>query len=232
MSTLIDRLSPPRTHHAYRALRGLVAAMEHATSMIDDPAAVLDYGCGDMPYRPLFVARGATYIGADVPGNSHADLVIVDGRIPVADASFDVVLSTQVLEHVPDPVAYLAEARRVLRSGGTFLLSTHGVWPYHPHPGDYWRWTREGLVRVVEDAGFTVRESSGILGPAATGIQLWQDAMLRVMPAMLHKPLILLCQSLMGLHERMPRIADSRRDAAIYVLWASPKLTGTSAGEE
>ncbi len=47
------------------------------------------------------------------------------------------------------------------------FLSTHGVWPYHPHPTDYWRWTRDGLCVTLEDAGFRVLRITSLCGPAA-----------------------------------------------------------------
>ena len=76
-----------------------------------------------------------------MPGNPHADLHGSIDAIPVEDASFDVVLCLQVLEHVPDPAAAVRELRRVVRPGGRVLLSTHGVYPFHPNPDDLWRWT-------------------------------------------------------------------------------------------
>jgi SAM-dependent methyltransferase len=74
-------------------------------------------------------------------------------ELAIPDESFDVVISTQTLEHVRDPARSISEIRRVLRPGGIALLSTHGVWPYHPVPHDYWRWTHEGLAALVQDAG-------------------------------------------------------------------------------
>jgi SAM-dependent methyltransferase len=127
---------------------------------------VLDVGCGTMPYRPMFVGRGARYLGADIDGTPD---ILIDGKgtLPLEDESVDVVVSFQVLEHVRDVPAYLATARRVLRRDGRMFLSTHGVWPYHPHPTDYWRWTRDGLVLTLEDAGFQVQKVTALCGPAA-----------------------------------------------------------------
>src|SRR3954452_3858886 len=115
---------------------------------------VLDYGCGVVAYRHFFPAD-VRYAAADLPGNPHANLLLHgDGTVPAEDGGFDAVMSTQVLEHVPDPALYLAECFRVLRPGRRMLLSTHGTFVYHPDPDDYWRWTCAALQKAVRDAGF------------------------------------------------------------------------------
>ncbi|MBE3571232.1 MAG: class I SAM-dependent methyltransferase [Bacillales bacterium] len=111
--------------------------------------SLLDFGCGNKPYKPLFQNKCHTYVGVDIEGNPDADLIIENGRLPVENDSFDCVLSTQVLEYVEDPVLYLNEACRVLKSDGTLILSTHGLWQYHPDPTDYWRWTIDGLKKLL-----------------------------------------------------------------------------------
>jgi SAM-dependent methyltransferase len=127
---------------------------------------VLDFGCGTMPYRSLFTSSGARYIGADIEGTPDI-LIGPDGALPLADESVDFVVSFQVLEHVRNVPAYLSTARRVLKRGGGIFLSTHGVWPYHPHPTDYWRWTRDGLCVTLEEAGFKIIKLTALCGPAA-----------------------------------------------------------------
>lgn len=109
---------------------------------------VLDVGCGVKPYYPYFEPYAESYVGVDVVDNPAADLLGSVEQLPVADASFDVVLCTQVLEHCDDPARAVAELRRVAAPGGRVLASTHGVQVYHPSPGDYWRWTHEGLSRL------------------------------------------------------------------------------------
>jgi SAM-dependent methyltransferase len=117
------------------------------------PLRVLDFGCGGSPYRSLF--PNATYFRADVPGIPDLDYVIeINGKINAPNGQFDLVLSTQVLEHVLDPANYVAECFRLLAPGGRLFLSTHGFYEEHGCPHDYYRWTSNGLRAAVEAAGF------------------------------------------------------------------------------
>ena len=109
---------------------------------------MLDVGCGPKPYYPFFAERASQYVGVDVVENPAADLRGSVEALPVEDASFDLVLCTQVLEHCDDPAQAVRELRRVTAPGGRVLASTHGVQVYHPSPQDYWRWTHAGLHRL------------------------------------------------------------------------------------
>jgi SAM-dependent methyltransferase len=215
--------TPPRWHRFAYILRALPARIELLVREHDLAAAprVLDYGCADMPYRRLF-APGTDYVCADLPGNRAATVAIAaDGTVPVEDASFDLVLSTQVLEHVVDPALYLRECFRLVRPGGRLLLSTHGIMAYHPDPVDLWRWTCAGLDRAVRDAGFAVERFDGVMGLAATGLQLIQDSIAFALPAwprrLVLPPLALVVQSLIALVDRIDR---RRIDSLVFVLLA------------
>jgi SAM-dependent methyltransferase len=91
------------------------------------------------------------YVGVDYAAGPKVDVVAPAEELPFEDARFDVVLSSQVLEHVNDPMA--REFARVLRPGGVAFVSTHGVIDYHPNPDDYWRWTHAGLARLLRMTG-------------------------------------------------------------------------------
>lgn len=133
---------------------------------------LLDFGSGGSPYRGLF--KGVSkYRAADISPGSGIDFIIdADGRIDLPDGSFDVVLSTQVLEHVPDPVGYLREAWRLLRPGGRMLVTTHGLFIEHGCPYDFRRWTPAGLVREGKLAGFEVVDSWKLSAGARGAIQM------------------------------------------------------------
>jgi len=161
------RLSPRLWDTDWLVLRGMRTAIEAtATRMCRPGLAILDFGCGAKPYALLFTNRGGHYQGADLGG--AADINIQpNGKLDAPDASADLVVSFQVLEHVRDLDTYLSEARRVLRPNGQMLLSTHGTWLYHPHPEDHRRWTREGLISELGSRGFDVTECTPVTGPLA-----------------------------------------------------------------
>ncbi|WP_298199677.1 class I SAM-dependent methyltransferase [Novosphingobium sp.] len=166
---MASRRSRPRIWDTdWLILRQLAAGLQRAlATQVPAGSTIVDLGCGDMPYRDTVEAMGYRYRGADiVPGN---DLLIgPDGRVDLADHAVDAVLSVQVLEHVPDLPAYLAEARRLMSDEGVLILSTHGTWLYHPHPEDHWRWTRTGLEKTLTQNGFRVEAMTGLVGPLAT----------------------------------------------------------------
>lgn len=131
-----------------------------------------DYGCGSTPYKELFLPYVKRYIGIDIGRNKQADILVGENtKIPLKDGSIDIILSTQVLEHVDGADFYLYNARRLLIKGGLLLLSTHGLWPYHPYPTDHQRWTRKGLEKLLQNNGFKCLETISILGPFASVTQ-------------------------------------------------------------
>jgi SAM-dependent methyltransferase len=140
---------------------------------------LLDVGCGVKPYGPWFEPYVSEHVGVDIEGNPDADLTGTIESIPVEDASFDLVICTQVLEHCDDPAQGVRELRRVVRPGGRVLLSTHGVQVYHPAPHDLWRWTHEGLERLFLTNGtwasVSVRPAAGTAATLAILLSIYID---------------------------------------------------------
>jgi SAM-dependent methyltransferase len=88
--------------------------------------------------------------------------------LPLRSQSFDTLLSTQTLEHLPEPMRALGEFRRVLRSGGRLLLSAPQSWPMHMVPHDYYRYTRYGLEWMLTRTGFSIERIEPCGGEIAT----------------------------------------------------------------
>lgn len=116
---------------------------------------VLDVGCGSKPYLPLFQQISSLYVGIDLEkcAAKNVDVVSSAEKIPFGDSLFNLVLCIQVLEHLDSPSEVISEIHRVLRTDGILLLSTHGVWPVHGAPNDFWRWTNFGLEKIL--SGFS-----------------------------------------------------------------------------
>lgn len=150
-----ERRDPPKssTTWAIRAPLARWLCAQAAELRAGPRVRILDVGCGVKPYYPFF-ASAREYVGLDVQENPHADISGPIEAIPAEDDAFDIVLCTQVLEHVDDPAQAVRELRRVTAPGGRVLASTHGVMLYHPNPQDLWRWTHTGLEKLFRDAGF------------------------------------------------------------------------------
>jgi 2-polyprenyl-3-methyl-5-hydroxy-6-metoxy-1,4-benzoquinol methylase len=143
---------------------------------------ILDIGCGQKPFYPFFQAISKSYIGTDIMAdNPMVDRVCPSEALAVDDESMDVVICLSVLEHVDDPVQAVKELHRVVRPTGVVFATTHGCFPWHPHPQDHWRWTQTGLPLLFERYGgfrdvrlFATRGTmSGIFFLLAHYVGLW-----------------------------------------------------------
>lgn len=72
---------------------------------------------------------------------------------------FDLVIAEQVFEHIDDPSAAARNILEMLRSGGTFLITTPFFIKNHPEPLDLWRWTAQGMKIFLERVGFVSVET-------------------------------------------------------------------------
>jgi SAM-dependent methyltransferase len=130
---------------------------------------VLDVGCGDRRFAGYFTQAGR-YIGLDHPATfagrrEHVDVFGTALSLPFRDRAFDAVVSFEVLEHVPDTGAMLGELARLVRPGGTLVLTAPFLWGEHCQPHDYFRFSVYGLRQLLTERGFTVvaqRRANGL----------------------------------------------------------------------
>jgi len=121
-------------------------------------STVLDAGAGECVYKPFFAHCGYQSVdlavGEERWNYAHLDFVAPLSDLPMADGSYDAVLCTQVLEHVPNPEDCLQELQRVLKPGGRLFLTVPMAHPEHQAPFDYYRYTSFGLRYLLDRAGF------------------------------------------------------------------------------
>lgn len=133
---------------------------------LSDGARVLDAGAGSCPYQKHF--QHVQYEAADFCelDRSYAAMSYVCdlSSIPVEDERYDLVLCTQVLEHVPDPPKVLREFNRILKPGGTLWLSAPMYYEEHDQPYDFFRYTQYSFRYLVENAGFEIKELNWVEG--------------------------------------------------------------------
>jgi SAM-dependent methyltransferase len=131
---------------------------------------LLDVGCGDKPFEEIFLPFVSEYVGVeheasfgltDASQRGKGPDVVYDGyTLPFEDGSFDTVLNVQVLEHTPHPQRLIDEMARVMRSGGTLIMTAPFSFRLHEQPHDYFRYTPYGLRSMVEKAGLEFVEVS------------------------------------------------------------------------
>lgn len=145
---------------------------------------LLDAGCGRMPYRDLVLQSGLVteYVGLDIESariydqNVNPDFTWNGKVMPFENGSFDCVLATEVLEHCPDPEAFLGEVFRVLKPGGLFFFTVPFLWNLHEVPYDEYRYTPFALERHLKNVHFkqiNIRALGGWHASLAQMLGLW-----------------------------------------------------------
>ena len=158
------RRHPRRTQFDYLHLQTLVDGLAGVLERVGRPGSdVLDVFCGSRPYDDL-LPPGARAVGLDVADDYGVADVVSDEFLPFDDDSFDLVLSTEAFYYVADPEHGVREIGRVLRPGGTVVLTFPGVWEYdrtileHRYTGPELEHLFRGWdgVEVVENGGRAV----------------------------------------------------------------------------
>lgn len=143
-------------------LRGfLLQAARH----IQPGESVLDAGAGDTPYEAFFAHAHYTATDRGLAYQTDGLDYLSDlTALPIRSEAYDHIICTQVMEHIPEPGAMLAEFYRLLKPGGRLWLSAPLFYPEHQTPYDFFRYTQYGLRYLHEKAGFTVERIEALEG--------------------------------------------------------------------
>jgi SAM-dependent methyltransferase len=140
---------------------------------------LLNAGAGSRDITNWLRAHGVTQLTRYDLASDDPDVILGPlESTPFADASFDSVLCNAVLEHVADAEAAMRELARVVKPGGHVVAAVPFLQPYHPCPGDYRRYTADGLAALGRRAGLDVVTILPVHSLAQTiGWLLWESAL-------------------------------------------------------
>lgn len=105
---------------------------------------------------------GQRLINIDLFPSPEVDVVADIMHVPLIGECVDYVILDSVIEHVPDPVAVISEAHRILKPGGKLFINCPFMLPYHGYPAHYQNFTRDGLTHLLRNfRSTTVRPTFG-----------------------------------------------------------------------
>jgi SAM-dependent methyltransferase len=224
MSSLGKLFLPARLHERLQVERWHVHEFirNEAMPLMKPGVKVLDAGSGreqEQYLRQELLATGATLHTCDFCEGPGVDFVADVSALPFEDGSYDIVLSTQVLEHVRDPQRVVQEMARVLKPGGWLFLTTPQSSPLHNLPYNFFNFTNLGLRLLFENAGLS-RAKEVPQGGHFTllAYQLhWTMNLLRSkqLPWIIGKPLGIVCQLVFGFLLKLPLLWLDRFDTNV-----------------
>jgi SAM-dependent methyltransferase len=156
-----SRLYPSIFASNYLVLSNRRARMQRFFETVGWVGRVLDVGAQYCPYYPLFQDKCDSYSSMDVVDTPLVDFACNAEEMPVEDASFDLVLCTQVLEHCNRPQKIVDECHRVLAPGGYLIATVPSIYPVHGYPADNWRFMPDGMRYLLRS--FTTVQVEGEL---------------------------------------------------------------------
>jgi len=185
--TLRASRNPAEVNPASRVVADAVGALysEHIPKYAH--GTLLDLGCGKVPFYGAYKQYVEDVTAVDWENSAHVNpfldaFVDLTQPLPFEDGTFDTILLSDVLEHIPTPQALVNEMFRVLKPGGTVLANTPFMYWVHEAPFDFHRYTQFALKRMGEEAGFTVPVIAPVGGLPETRADLCLKAISERLP--------------------------------------------------
>lgn len=130
---------------------------------------LIDLGCGKAPlylkYRDHVDSATCVDWGNTPHRNEHLDRECdLTQPLPFDDGSFDTIVLSDVLEHLPQPELLWAEMHRILATDGCVLMNVPYFYPLHEIPYDFYRYSGFALRRFAEQQGFEVLQLGALGG--------------------------------------------------------------------
>ena len=133
-----------------RLMTDLVAAQYQTHLGNHAKGRLLDLGCGKAPLYAAYASFVSDVTCVDWAEGEYIDRHCdLSEPLPFADACFDTIILSDVLEHVPEPALLWREMARVLAPGGEIVMNVPFYYSVHAHPHDFYRYTNFALERYA-----------------------------------------------------------------------------------
>ncbi len=162
---VVDGVPVPNPRSTGNILVGSAIGVWLASHSREISGRLLDLGCGNRPYGPWYEPLVDEWLAVDPAPGANQTIQAMADAVPLRSESIDVVLCTEVLEHVDRSELAVAEIARVLRPGGSALITAPFIYPLHEAPYDFHRYTYIGLRSIVERNGLVVEDLGAQGGP-------------------------------------------------------------------
>lgn len=122
---------------------------------ISNKSTVVDLGCGESPFGDL-LERFHTCLKVDFTPYDGVNIVAnLNERFPIRSNYADIVIASNTLEHLPDTESFLKECFRILKPGGSIIITVPFLIPLHQEPFDFLRFTEYQLKYLLEKSEFS-----------------------------------------------------------------------------
>jgi len=123
-------------------------------ALTDSSKVILDLGAGPGQFKDL-MEKFDTVIGIDmIPFESVDVIADLNDELPFKNNAFDIIVASNLIEHIPDTKVLLNESLRILQKGGVFYGTIPFLLDIHQAPYDFHRYTPYMLEKLFNDAGF------------------------------------------------------------------------------
>lgn len=126
--------------------------------------SILNVGSGGViegQIKSLIANKNIDYKSLDISPDRKPD-IIMDICEAKFDNAYDIVIMSEVLEHIPTPHLAIESVLRALKPGGVLLLSVPFIFPLHDRPYDFFRFTRYGIAYLLREFDeFEIQERNG-----------------------------------------------------------------------
>jgi len=185
LQNLFHRFCPPTLKRVIDPVTyGIDRFVISTVKALQPGGLLLDAGAGECRFKDRlpdmrYVAVDTTW-GDQTWDYSKIDVLSTIESLPFKSNVFDIIICTQVLEHVKEPRKIVEELFRSLNRGGVVCITAPQGWGVHQPPHDYFRFTRYALSYLLENAGFEqimVTPSCGYFGYLANRLTVFPKAL-------------------------------------------------------